>query len=71
MKMIYDHPLKREIYKKGFTIESFADYIGINRATIFNMCKKICRTRGETIYLISEGLGMPYERVEQLCRMNK
>jgi transcriptional regulator with XRE-family HTH domain len=69
--IIYDHPLKREIYKQGYTVEAFADKCGLHRKTIIDICKKQTRTRGDTIFLLSKGLNMPYEKVEKLCRMSK
>lgn len=67
-KIIYNHPLKTEIYKQGKTLCSFADEIGINRATLNAIFKQENKTRGDTIYLIAKGLEMPYERVELLCQ---
>lgn len=64
-----EHPLKTEIYKKGYTIKSFADVIGINRLTLNCIFKHRNKSvRGDTIYRISEGLNIPYESVERLCQ---
>ena len=63
----YEHPLKTEIYKKGYTICSFADEIGINRATLNNIFTNQNRVRGDTINLIAQGLNTSYERIQKLC----
>ena len=63
-----NHPLKTEIYKNGYTIESFALESGVSRFAlndIFN--KKHKKVRGSTIYLISNTLQKPYEVIEELC----
>lgn len=62
-----NHPLKTEIYKKGLTVSQFADINGFNRITL-NRIFKGAVPRGDTIYLISKGLEMPYEEVERLCQ---
>lgn len=64
-----DHPLKREIYKKGFTLEEFANVCEISRWTLNNIFvrKKVNKTRGSTIYIISKALELPYEKVEVMC----
>lgn len=64
-----NHPLKTEIYKKGLTVSQFADLNDLNRWTL-NRIFKGAVPRGDTIYLISKGLEMPYEKVEELCQLN-
>ena len=66
----YEHNLKTEIYKRGYTLSSFADMVGINRITLNRLFKAEHKVRGDTIYLISKGLEMTYEKVEKLCQMN-
>lgn len=63
------HPLKTEIYKRGINVSQFADMCDITRWTL-NRIFKGAAPRGDTIYLISKGLEMPYEEVEKLCHMN-
>lgn len=65
----YEHKLKDEIYKRGYTIQSFAEFIGIERHALINIFKNSGKsTRGDTINLISKGLDMPYEEVKELCK---
>ena len=67
-KAKYPHPLKREIYKQGYTIENFALESGVSRFTLNDIFKdKQKRVRGTTIYLISNALNKPYEDIEKLC----
>lgn len=68
-KIIYEHPLKNEIYKKGYTLYSFADEVGINRSTLNSIFKHENKTRGDTIYLIAKGLNISYEKVSELCKI--
>lgn len=63
----FEHPLKREIYKQGYTIGSFADKADINRWTL-NSIFKGAKPRGDTIYNIAKGLNRSYEEVEELCK---
>ena len=62
-----EHPLKTEIYKKGYTIKSFSDLCGLNRNT-FNQIFKGSKPRGDTVYIISNQLGLSYERIIKLCQ---
>lgn len=62
------HPLKKEIYKRGYTIIEFAELSNINRWTLNNIFKGNV-PRGDTIYQISKGLKTPYEEVEGLCQV--
>ena len=58
------HPLEDLIYKKGFTIRKCAKTAGIDRTTLhklFNGTTK--KLRPDTIYIISEKLNEPYEKV--------
>ena len=53
-----EHQLKREIYKKGFTLEEFANVCGIRRETLCNIFKhKYKSTNGYTINVIAKNLG--------------
>ena len=65
----HEHPLKTEIYKKGFTISSFASRVGVDRWTLGNIFKNKSMPRGDTINLIANGLEMPYEKVSRLCKI--
>ena len=65
-----EHPLKTEIYKKGYTIKQFADLVGISRFTLNAYFTNRHIARGDTINLISKGLDIPYEKVSELCHMN-
>lgn len=61
--------IKKEIYKTGFTLESFADYVGLNKPTIYNISNKryqVYGTRGDTIQRIAYGLGKTYEETERI-----
>ena len=65
----HKHPLKDEIYKRGFTIERFCLESDITKDTMYNIFKgKTKKVRGSTIYLMAQTLGLPYERVEELCQ---
>lgn len=58
--------LRDEIYKRGHTIESFSSITGLSRWTIMMVCNKKTKPRGDTIYLIAEGLNMPYDKVKRM-----
>ena len=63
------HPLKTEIYKRGYTIQDFANECGISRFTLNRIFKDL-KPRGDTINLISKELGISYERIEKICSKN-
>lgn len=65
-----EHPLKTEIYKKGYTIKQFADLVGISRFTLNAYFTNRHIARGDTINLISKGLDIPYEKASELCHMS-
>ena len=58
--------IKDEIYKRGFTIEKFCDHIGISRWTLMRIYNGENKPRGTTIYLIADGLKLPYEQVKEM-----
>lgn len=64
----YEHPLKTEIYKRGYTITSFADKVGISRFTLTDAFTGRHKLRGDTMSWIAEALNEPYEEVERLCQ---
>lgn len=66
--MRYNSLIKQEIYKKGYTIESFCESVGINRHTIFNIEKKKHKTRDVVKHIIADGLNISYERVCEICQ---
>ncbi len=66
--MRYDSQLKREIYKKGYTIEEFANKTGISRHTIYNIEKKKHKTRDVIVECIADGLQIPYRRANEICQ---
>lgn len=62
------HPLKRLIYKKGYTINEFCMKCGVNRATLYKIFDgKTQSPIPRTVYLISKKLNEPYEVVYALC----
>lgn len=63
----HQHPLKTEIYKKGYTISNFASLSGLSRFTLNNIFKG-SMPRGDTTCLISKQLDLTYERVVELCQ---
>ena len=64
----YEHPLKTEIYRKGYTIKSFADRVGISRFTLNDVFTGRHKPRGDTISWIAEALNEPYEKVVEICQ---
>lgn len=67
--MRYNSQLKREIYKKGYTIEAFANKTGISRHTIYNIEKQKHKTRDEIIECIADGLQIPFRRASEICQL--
>lgn len=63
-----EHPLKTEIYKKGYTITNFAKKSQISRRALNDIFSSKHKVRGDTIYLISQTLEMPYDKVSELCQ---
>lgn len=63
-----DSPIKKEIYARGFTINSLCDKVGICRHTIYDIEKKKRKTTKVVKELIAEGLGISYEEVCELCK---
>lgn len=61
------HPLKTEIYKRGYNIKQFAEKADITRWTL-NHIFNGNNPRGDTIYQISKGLDVSYEKVSELCK---
>lgn len=59
--------LRKEIYKRGYTIESFADVSGVSSVGLHIILRGKYKTvKGYTIYNIAKGLDMTYEEVEEL-----
>lgn len=59
--------LKREIYKTGNTIESFANLIGLSRWGIMEIYQNEHKSvRGDSIKRIADGLNKTYEEVERM-----
>lgn len=57
--------LKKEIYKLGYTIESFANLTGVSRWTLMDIyLDKHKKIRGDSIKRIADGLEKTYEEVE-------
>ena len=68
----YQHPLKDEIYKKGYTIEAFANECEISKDTLYNIFKGSTRNISWFVLnAISDKLGMPYDETKELCKTNK
>ena len=63
----YPHTLKDEIYKRGYTINSFAERVGISRYTLNNIFTGRHKPRGDTMSWIAQALDLPYERVVEIC----
>jgi len=71
-KIIYQHPLKDEIYRQGYTLTSFAEKICISRWTLNNILKYRYNTnQKETIRLIANGLGLSIEEAAKMIRSRK
>lgn len=68
-KIIYQHPLKDEIYRQGYTLTSFAEKIYISRWTLNNIFKqRFKKNHKEIVRLIAEGLNLSIEQTEKLIR---
>jgi len=68
-KIIYQHPLKDEIYRQGYSLTSFADVIGISRWTLNNIFKqRFKKNHTEIVRLIAKGLGLSVEETTKLIR---
>lgn len=60
--------LKDEIYKRGYTLIEFCNKAKISRFTLMSFFKgRNKKLRGDTIYLISVALDVPYETVVDWC----
>ena len=57
--------IKDEVYKRGYTIDSFCEKAGISRYTFMDINNGKHKPRGETIYLIAKALDIPYEDVKE------
>lgn len=59
--------LKREIYKKGFTVEEFAKAAGMSAAGLFQIFSGKYKTvKGYTIYNIAKAMDITYDEAEAL-----
>lgn len=68
----YHHPLKDEIYKKGYSLFQFSLECDIATKTLYNIFNlKTKRVRKSTIELMSEVLGMSTREVRLLCNGTK
>lgn len=63
-----EHPLKTEIYKRGFTLSQFSKVSGVSLKCLNSIfTREFKTTRGDTIYCLAKGLGMEYDEVQKLC----
>lgn len=62
----YKHPLKTEIYKRGFTISKFADKAQLTRHTLMTIFQRKSQGTRTTKRLIAEALEVPIATVEKL-----
>lgn len=68
----YQHPLKDEIYKKGYTIEAFANECEISKDTLYNIFKGSTRNISWFVLnVISENLEISLDKTKELCKTNK
>lgn len=58
------HPLKRAIYKRGYSIREFAIKAGIDKVTLYKIFRHETKNvTPKTLYKIADKLGEPYEVV--------
>lgn len=63
----YDHPLKTELKKRGYTYDEFADLAGISRDTIVNIVKgRYPRRHSYIIDSIAYGLKISHADAERI-----
>lgn len=66
----YHHPLKDEIYKKGYSLFQFSLECDIATKTLYNIFNgKTKKVRKATIELMSSVLGIPQSEVRELCQV--
>lgn len=61
------HPLKREIYRKGYSIREFAMKADLDKVTLYKIFRGETKmATPKTMYKIADKLNIPYERVVSL-----
>lgn len=61
------HPLQREIFKRGYTINEFCAYSGLSPNLIRSICLKQNKHFNSTYSVLSDALGLPIDEVIRLC----
>lgn len=61
------HPLKKMIYEKGYTISSFAEKSCVSNWTLNAIFRHKFTTRKDTIECLAKAMDMPYEEMEVVC----
>lgn len=64
----YGHPLRKEMIRKGLTVDKLAEMVGVNRSTILNILKRrtICPS-DYTLDGICEVFGWDMEKAVKIC----
>ena len=61
------HPLQREIFKRGYTINEFCAYSGLSPNLIRSICLKKNKHFNSTYSVLSDALGLPIDEVIRIC----
>ena len=59
--------LRREIFKRGYSMEEFAYKTELRTDTLNRICDMCAKPHTNTIWKIAKGLGMTFEEVESMC----
>ena len=63
------HPLQREIFKRGYTMQEFCARSGLSKSVIRSICLKQNKHFNSTYTVLSDALGIPIDEVIRICNV--
>ena len=60
--------LKREIYKQGYSVHTFADEIGMKEDALHHICNMTTKPQTKTITKIAKALHKEFWEIERMCK---